>query len=212
MPAANSSNLSMTSSSGMGRSSAASRNAGTQRSVTVAIRPSAPMLILAAANRSGLSAAETVTSDPSAVTSSRASTWVAIPPRPAPVPCVPVEMAPEIVCASMSPRFGMARPSASRPALSWRRVVPDRTVTSPVCASAATIPVQLGQVDRHPVGGGGRGEGMTAAQRAHRKARLAGVKDGVRDRVRRSRPVAACRVGRCRTRPVLPGHRSPREA
>ena len=58
------------------------------------------------------------------------------------MPWVPVEIAPEIVCASMSPRFAMARPSESSAAFSSRIVVPDRTVTSPEDRSAPTMPVQ----------------------------------------------------------------------
>src|SRR6516164_9726804 len=65
-----------------------------------------------------------------------------MPPSRAPVPCVPVEIAPEIVWASMSPRFGIARPSVSSAALSARIVMPERTVTSPVRVSAETTPVQ----------------------------------------------------------------------
>ena len=41
-------------------------------------------------------------------------TWAASPPSSAPVPCVPVEMAPATVCASMSPRLGSAQPRAAQ--------------------------------------------------------------------------------------------------
>ena len=103
--------------------------------------PSAPRPTRAAVKRSGCCSAEQDTTDPSASTSSSAATAVAMPPSLAPVPWVPVEIAPAIVCASMSPRFGIARPSASSPALSSRIVVPERTVTSPASGSAVTTPV-----------------------------------------------------------------------
>ena len=137
-----SSSASSTSSSGSGRSSAASTNDGSVRSVTAEITPSAPSATRPAANTSGSSVAEQVTTDPSASTSSSPATWVAMPPNRAPVPCVPVEIAPEIVCASMSPRLVIASPSRSSSALSVRSVVPARTVTSPESRSAAVIPVQ----------------------------------------------------------------------
>ncbi len=141
----------MTSASGIGRSSAARVNAGTQRSVTVEITPRAPRPTRAAANRSGRSRSEHETTDPSASTRSRAATWVAMPPSRAPVPCVPVEIAPEIVWASISPRFGIARPSASSAALSARIVVPERTVTSPVRTSAEITSVQPDRSSAAPV-------------------------------------------------------------
>ncbi len=148
MPAANSPNLASTSSSAMGRSSAASVKAGTHCSVTVESTPSAPTDTRAALNRSGFSSAEQETTDPSASTSSRPATWVAMPPRPAPVPWVPVEIAPETVCASMSPRFAIARPRVSSVAFSSLIVVPDRTVTSPESRSAADDAGPAGQVER----------------------------------------------------------------
>ena len=59
-------------------------------------------------------------------------------PSRAPVPWVPVENAPEIVCASMSPRFGSASPSESSVAFSLRIVMPACTVTSWLATSADT--------------------------------------------------------------------------
>jgi len=106
----------------------------------VEITPSAPRPTWAAANKSGRCCGEQETTDPSARMSSSAATAVAMPPSRAPVPCVPVEIAPAIVCASMSPRLGIARPSTSSAALSRRIVVPDRTVTSPESASAEMTP------------------------------------------------------------------------
>lgn len=64
------------------------------------------------------------------MTSSSPATWVASPPKPAPVPWVPVAMAPATVWASMSPRFSMARPCWASSADSSRSRVPARTVTS----------------------------------------------------------------------------------
>jgi hypothetical protein len=65
-----------------------------------------------------------------------------MPPSRAPVPWVPVEIAPAMVCASMSPRLVMASPSVSSSALSRRIVVPERTVTCPVSRSTRSTPVQ----------------------------------------------------------------------
>jgi hypothetical protein len=67
---------------------------------------------------------------------------VASTPSLAPVPWVEVETAPATVCASMSPRFGMARPRRCRSTLRTCNGVPERTVTRPVSVSARTIPVQ----------------------------------------------------------------------
>src|ERR1700733_893995 len=74
----------MTWSTGIGRSSAARVNDGTQRSVTALTTPSAPSPTRAAANRSGRAAAEQVTCDPSARIRSSSSIWVASPPSRVP--------------------------------------------------------------------------------------------------------------------------------
>ena len=81
----------------MGSFTARNVNAGTHLSVIVDTTPSAPSPTRAAANTSGFSAREHVSAEPSPVTSSIASTNVESAPSFAPVPCVPVESAPEIV-------------------------------------------------------------------------------------------------------------------
>ena len=99
---------SSTSSSGSGRSTAWRRKAGTQRRVTAATTPSAPSPTRAARS-----------SSPPSTVSSRAVGRARAPsprrsrarlPSRAPVPCVPVTSAPASDWASMSPRFGSARP------------------------------------------------------------------------------------------------------
>ena len=109
-----------------------------------------------------------------------------MPPNRAPVPCVPVEIAPEIVCASMSPRFVMASPSRSSSALSVCSVVPARTVTRPVSMSAAATPVQPTEVQRDVVRGGDRGERVAAA-RAPARSCPAARPGSPRRRARRGR-------------------------
>ena len=68
----------------------------------------------------------------SAVTSRAPTTCVARPPSRAPVPCVPVEIAPAIVCRSMSPRLRIARPCDASVAFRAASRMPAPTVTSVV--------------------------------------------------------------------------------
>jgi hypothetical protein len=84
--------------------------AGIALKVTLAITPRAPSPTRTAGSSSGSESAETSSSVPSGSTSSTASTSVERFRKRAPVPCVPVEIAPEIVCRSMSPRFSSANP------------------------------------------------------------------------------------------------------
>ena len=78
------------------------------------ITPSAPRPIRAAAKMSGCSTREQCSCEPSAVIIVSARTWVARPPKSAPDPWVPVEIAPATLCRSMSPRFSSARPCSSK--------------------------------------------------------------------------------------------------
>ncbi len=71
-------------------------NAFTQRSVTVEMIPSAPSPTRAALKMSGSLSAEHSTIDPSPAIKRRPVTCVAMPPRARPVPCVAVEMAPDM--------------------------------------------------------------------------------------------------------------------
>ena len=86
----------MTSSIRIGCSTARRLNASTHWIVSVDTRPSAPSPTRAQANTSGSSSAEQATSEPSPVTSSRPASWVARPPKRAPVPWVAVATAPAI--------------------------------------------------------------------------------------------------------------------
>ena len=175
----------------------ASTKLGTQRRVTVSMMPRAPRPTRAALKSSGRWVAEQVTTEPSASIRSRASIWVAMPPSLAPVPWVPVEIAPAIVCASMSPRLAMARPSACRPALS--RV--DRGAGADGDQAGArvggTIPDQLARSTAIASATAMRGEGVAAADGANG---VAVAFSAVRQLRRRSgrdvRAVPVQRVGR----------------
>ena len=102
-----------TSSTCIGRSSAASVKAGTHCSVTVEMHAERADGHAGGVEQVGALLGRAGDDGSVGEHQLEPATWVAMPPRPAPVPCVPVEIAPEIVCASMSPRFGMARPSES---------------------------------------------------------------------------------------------------
>ena len=91
---------------------ACSRKAGTHCSSTSVTTPSAPSPTRAAANTSGSVSAEQDIDDPSASTRVSPLTAAAMPWSRAPVPWVPVAMAPLIVWRSMSPRLGRASPTA----------------------------------------------------------------------------------------------------
>ena len=108
---------------------ACSRKAGTHCSSTSVTTPSAPSPTRAAAKTSGSSSAEQASTDPSASTSVSPLTAAAMPWSRVPVPWVPVAIAPLIVCRSMSPRFGRARPSAWSAGLSTCSGVPASTRT-----------------------------------------------------------------------------------
>ncbi len=103
--------------------------------------PSAPRPMRAAAKTSGFSFSEQVSTEPSAVTSSRPLIWAAIEADSRPVPCVPVLMAPDTVCSMMSPMLVSDRPSRARAALSLLSGVPASTVTVMASRSMARIPV-----------------------------------------------------------------------
>ncbi|AQA25737.1 FAD-linked oxidoreductase domain protein [Rhodococcus sp. MTM3W5.2] len=100
-------------------------------------------------NSSAFSSAEQFITEPSASTICSARTWVARPPKRAPVPWVPVEIAPAMDCTSMSPRFVIARPRDHNVGLSSFRRVPARTVTrAPDGSTGITdwIPVRLSRL------------------------------------------------------------------
>ena len=131
---------SSTSSRGRGVSTRSSVKAGTQRRVTAAIAPSAPMPTRAARSSSGWVAALSWRTPPSASTSSIPSTWAEMLRSRAPVPWVPVEIAPAIVWRSMSPRFSIASPSRASSSLRSASTVPAPTLTRPEPGSASITP------------------------------------------------------------------------
>ena len=132
---------SRTSSRGWAESTRSREKAGTQRRVTAEIAPSAPIPTRAARSSSGSVAALRWRTLPSARTSSIPSTWDEMLRRRAPVPWVPVEIAPEIVWLSMSPRFSIARPSRASSSFSSRSTVPPPTRTRPESRSASRTPL-----------------------------------------------------------------------
>ncbi len=103
-------------------------NAGTQRSVTAEMAPSAPSETRAA--RRSSPARPICTRSPLAVTSRTAVTCEEMFAKRPPVPCVAVEIAPATVCASTSPWFSSARPRSASAGPSSRIVMPASTVTS----------------------------------------------------------------------------------
>ena len=92
------------------------------------------------ASRAAFSVAEHRSTEPSPVTRVSARTWVASPPSRLPLPWVPVERAPAMVCRSMSPRLGRASPYAARARLRSASRVPPPTVTRPDSRSTERRP------------------------------------------------------------------------
>ena len=73
--------------------------------------------------------------------------WAARPRKRAPVPWVPVEVAPAMVCRSMSPMFSSARPCGSSSAGSWYRFVPAPSVDAVPRGVDVQQPVDRADVD-----------------------------------------------------------------
>lgn len=101
--------------------------------------PSAPTLTLAARQASGSRSAESSTICPSPVTSSMECSAADRLRSRAPVPCVPVAVAPAIDCAPMSPRFSNARPWSHIAPASSPSVIPASTRTWPLARSTSTM-------------------------------------------------------------------------
>ncbi len=99
------------------------------------------MLTRAARSSSGSPAAVSSRTEPSARTSSSASTWEEMLRSFAPVPWVPVEIAPATVWRSMSPRFSIASPSRCSSSLRSASTVPAPTLTRPEERSASITPL-----------------------------------------------------------------------
>ena len=106
--------------------------------------------------------------EPSASTSSIASTPVARLPSFAPVPCVPVTSAPASDWASMSPRFGSARPCACQ--LAHEPVQADARLGAHEPARAVDVEHAVEAVEREqrPVGRHPARERVAGARDAHR--------------------------------------------
>ena len=150
LSSASSSKRSSVSCSGAGASTPRSMNAGTQWRVTSAITPSAPSPTRAARKTSGSRSGEQDSVEPSASTSVSSLTWQERLRSRAPVPCVAVEMAPAMVCASMSPRFSRARPCASSRRLNSRIVIPACTRTKPESRSTSRTRVRRSSISISP--------------------------------------------------------------
>src|SRR6185437_4109614 len=143
LASARSSKPASTSDSAAGSSTPLSVNAGTQRSVTSAIAPSAPRPTRAARNTSGSCCSEQASVEPSARTRVSSTTCEEMLRSREPVPCVAVEIAPAMLWTSMSPRFSIARPWRSSCALSSAIVMPVCTLTSPDAGSASSTRVMF---------------------------------------------------------------------
>lgn len=104
----------------------------------------------AAANTSGFSVGEHVSTEPSAVTISSARICAASEPDSRPVPWVPVPVAPETVCSMMSPMLVSERPSRARASFSRLSGVPASTVTVPAARSTLRMPVSRSGRIRRP--------------------------------------------------------------
>ncbi len=128
------------SSRGLGSSTPCRVNARTHRRVTSAITPRAPRPTRAARNASGSRSAEQSRVEPSASTRVSSLTCAERLGSRAPVPWVAVEIAPAIVWASMSPRFGRASPRSRRRPPSSRIVMPAWTRTRPEGRSTSRRP------------------------------------------------------------------------
>ena len=138
-----SSKRSRASSQRIGASWAARVNIGSTRSVTEVRMPSAPRPIRARASTSGFSSASARSRVPSPVTISRPTTWALSEATRPPVPWVPVEMAPAMVCSAMSPMLCSDRPSFSRAVFSSCSGVPASTVMVIASRSTPTTPRRL---------------------------------------------------------------------
>ena len=150
LAAASSSKRSSASSQSIGASWAARVNSGSTLSVTDVRMPRAPSPIRASASTSGFSSASARSRVPSPVTISRPATWALSEATRPPVPWVPVEMAPAIVCASMSPMLCRDRPSFSRAVFSSCSGVPASTVTVIASRSTPTTPRRLSGCSSRP--------------------------------------------------------------
>ena len=109
----------------------------------------------------------------------------------APVPWVPVEIAPAIVWRSMSPRFSIASPSPCSSSLSSARTVPAADLDQAATPGSASItPLERADVDHRPVGHRRLGEGVAGAGDADLAARRRGGGDRLRQlvAVARARP------------------------
>ncbi len=119
------------------------------------------------AKQLGVLPAEHSSVEPSASTSVSAATCEGMLRSRAPVPWVAVEIAPAMLCASMSPRFSMARPCSARRWLSARIVMPPCTRTSPQARSTSSTRSMRSSLRRTPVGESDVAEGVPRADDAH---------------------------------------------
>ena len=126
------------------------RTPAPSRRVIALTTPSAPKLTRAARHPSGSVVAFTSTLDPSARTSSTECRPADRFGNRAPVPCVPVAVAPASDWLSMSPRFGSARPCACNRVLRSRKVIPASTRTRPLIRSTATMRFSRSSETRTP--------------------------------------------------------------
>ena len=116
------------------------RLVGTTRSLSFAMIPSVPSDTCAALNTSGSLSGEHSKISPDAVIRVIPSTCVERLPKRTPVPWVPVLIAPEMLCSSMSPRFSWASPCSKSAFPRFLSQVPPHTVAVPREVSRASMP------------------------------------------------------------------------
>ena len=177
--------------SGAGASMPCSVNAGTQRSVTSAITPSAPSPTRAARKISGSRSCEHTSVEPSASTSVSSATCAEMLRSRAPVPCVAVEIAPAMLCTSMSPRFSIARPYVASRRLSSRIVMPACTRTRLPSSDRRRARREPIEPHQQPLAARDLAEGMP---RAGRRAPAAAARRALDRRRRAPRSSAGCSI------------------
>ena len=177
LPRANSSKRSSVSCSGAGASTPCSVNAGTQRSVTSAIAPSAPRPDAGSAEYLFGSVRGATSVEPSASTSDSSQTWEEMLRRRAPVPCVAVEIAPAIALhvdvTQVLERQAMRRRAPAQLADRDARL----HAHEPRLAVDVEHARQPPQADHQPVRAGDVAERVPAARDAHAQSAALRLRD-----------------------------------
>ena len=121
-----------------------------------------------------------------------------------PVPWVAVEIAPDTVWRSMSPRFSKASPYPHRVSLSWRSPIPRLDADEPRRLVDVEHAVEPAQVEHQPAGAGGVGERVPVADRAHVQPGIGSALDALDQLAAARRPLDASGHAALVARPVAP--------